>query len=154
MNQVTVNSQTYRIGKMPARTQFHVLRRLMPLLASVAPSATFLGLEKGEIDIDQFFGVLGPLSESLARMNDADLDFVINASLANVTRGVNGQWAPVLAVDGRSFMFEDMDMSVMLKLTIDAIKENYGNFFDLLDHAGLGLKAGPAAVDNQPESNG
>lgn len=156
MKTVGINGETYRLGKMPARTQFHVLRRIMPVMASLAPVAIALGLAKPEggagdepMEVDKFFGMIGPMAEGLARMADADMDFVINNVMAQTAKNVNGQWAPMLAPDGFTFMFQDMGMELMLQLTLAGIRENFGNFFDLLRLAGLAPQAGvePAATE-------
>lgn len=134
---VQVKEKSYQVGKLPARTQFHVLRRIAPLLAELVP---VVGIAK-QMDLAQatatdkieMFGPLfAPLAQALANLNDQDLDYVMNNCLARIERKEGERWAPILAPDGVQFMFPDIDMPVMLKLTVESIKENMGDFFELL----------------------
>lgn len=134
----TISGHTYRIGKMPARTQFHVLRRLGPILTSLERLPAILAAAKtSEMEerdkIAVFGSALGPLASALSSMPDADLDYVINCCLGACHRlQPDGKAAPVLAMDGVGIMFADIDMPAMLGLTMATIEENFVNFFDML----------------------
>ena len=65
-----------------------------------------------------------PVTMVLSQMRDEDVDYVFKTCLAYVKRqqGAAG-WAAVQSPNGL-MMFEDIDMNVMMKLTIAVIKEN------------------------------
>lgn len=134
----TINDHTYRIGKMPARTQFHVLRRLGPLLTSLERLPAILAMVKQAEMTDEdrvavFSSALGPLAQAMASMPDTELDYVLNACLSVCHRlGPDGKASPVLAMDGVGIMFADITMPAMLQLAMAVIEENFTNFFDML----------------------
>jgi hypothetical protein len=115
---VEIGGQKYRIGRIDARKQFHVARRLAPLLAGMS------GLTKG----GGFDALVGPLTAAISGMSDEDVDYVLDACLGVCQRiQPNGQGAPVIARSG-GMMFEDIDMGQMVQLAVKVIQENLGGF--------------------------
>lgn len=120
---LTIDTTTYSFGKLNALAQFHVLRRLAPVIASVGLSIPALQAMKGE----DFTVLLGPVSEILAKMPDEEADYVLFTCLAVVSREQDGgRYAAITA--GKKLMFEDIDMVLMLRLVVEVIKFNYGGF--------------------------
>lgn len=116
---VEVGGQKYRIGRIDARKQFHVARRLAPLLAgmSIVPDKSA-----------DFAAFLGPLSDALSAMPDKDVDYVLDICLGVCQRiQANDHPAPVMVRGG--LMFEDIDMGQMIQLAVKAIQENLSGFF-------------------------
>lgn len=111
-----IKGQQYRAGRLDAFKQFHVARRLAPLLGGIAKG--------GQGDFSAF---LQPMAEALAGMPDADCDFILNTCLAVVQRQQGNAWAPI--IKGKELMFEDIDMGSMIQITIKVIQENLGSFF-------------------------
>jgi hypothetical protein len=116
-----IAGNTYRAGKMPTFTQFHVSRRLAPVLSGLAVTA-------GE-EAANFAAFLQPIAEAVARMSDADCDFILDACLGVVQRQQGTSWAPVYVGAKQALMFDDIDMAVMLQLAAKVIQENLGGFF-------------------------
>jgi hypothetical protein len=117
---VEVGGHQYRVGRIDARKQFHVARRLAPLLA---------GMSSVPDKSAGFAAFLGPLTDALSGMSDEDVDYVLDTCLGVCQRiQTNGQGAPVIARGG-SLMFEDMDMGQMIQLAVKVIQENLGGFF-------------------------
>lgn len=117
---VEVGGQKYRIGRIDARKQFHVARRLAPLLAGMS------GLTDKNAG---FAALIAPLTDALSGMSDEDVDYVLDVCLGVCQRiQSNGQGAPVTARGG-SLMFEDIDMGQMIQLAVKVIQENLGGFF-------------------------
>lgn len=123
MSDIEFKGQHYRIGRMDARTQFHVSRRLAPLYASIGQAVT--SEQEGKNSLSAMFG---PIAEALSRMSDEDTDYVLDHCLAVVTRQQGTQFAPV-AARGGALMFDDIDMPTMMQLAIAVIQENIGGFF-------------------------
>lgn len=146
-----VKGEVYHIGKLAARTQFHVLRRIAPVLAGLVPVMNIVGTMKQATKEEkaQVFGsMFQPLAQALANMNDEDLDYVINNCCMRVSRQQNDKSAPIMAPNGSTFMFSDITMDVMLVLVVEVIKENMSGFFDLLP----GLLSDPESSPEAPAS--
>ena len=117
---ITIKEKTYRAGRMDARRQFHVVRRLAPIISGL----TDLAALKSDP-----MAALGPIAEALAAMKDEDADYILNACLEVTERQQPaGGWAKVMRQG--SLMFEDLDMADMLRLAGVALVENLGGFFD------------------------
>lgn len=117
---VEVGGFTYRIGKMPAREQFHVTRRLGPAIMGFLGSAASGG---------GIMGALGPIIDHLSKMSDEDSDYVLDHCLSVVHRSQpNGEWAKVRAPNG-ALMFEDIELPQLINLTRAVLMENLSGFF-------------------------
>lgn len=121
---LAINGQNYRAGKLNALAQFHVLRRLAPVLASIGMSLEQIQKFKTPED---FARVLGPISETLSQMPDEEANYVIFTCLAVTSREQgDGRFAPVTSKN--AIMFEDIDMAVMVRLVAEVLKENFLGF--------------------------
>lgn len=125
MSEITIAKNTYRIGKLNALQQFHVARRLAPVLATMGLSLRQLA-DGSKMSIDDFLPVLGPVTEILAHMTDEDSNYVIFSALSATERKQGDKWGPV--VNGVSLMFQDMDLPEMMRLVVEVLKENLGGF--------------------------
>lgn len=125
MSEITIAKQTYRIGKMNALQQFHVARRLAPILATMGLSLRQLA-DGSKMSIDDFLPVLGPVTEILARMSDEDSNYVIFSALAVSERKQGDKFAPVVV--SANLMFQDLDLPAMMRLVVEVLNENLGGF--------------------------
>lgn len=128
MNELTIDPFSYQIGKLPAMTQFHVVRRIGPVLAAMGVSIS-AALQVGKdlrADADMM-NIMATASDVMAKMSNDDAEYVIFACLAAVKRRQGDRWMQV--VTGRQFQFQDIDMQLMLRLTVEVLKENLAGFF-------------------------
>lgn len=125
MTKIEVNGHWYAIGKMGALTQFHVSRRIAPILAQLGISIHTLqtGMDK---DLTDFVPVLGPVTEMLSKMSDDDANYILFTCLGVVTRQQGEKFASVSA--GTNLMFDDIDMPTMLRLVVEVVRDNLGGF--------------------------
>ena len=147
--QFTVGDRTFSAGRMNARTQFHVLRRLAPLLDGVktlldAETLGKLARQGGQVQLaDMDFA---PLAGKLASLPDEDLDYVLNACLkVTEVRQEDGGFAPVSAANG-ALLFP-FGLAETLAIVWNVLRVNYADFFGSLPAA---LSAG----QKTPPSNG
>ncbi len=70
-----------------------------------------------------------PVSKIMAQMSDEDSNYIILTCLSVVRReDKGGKMAPVVTESGLFMFSQDMDMAVMLRLVVEVLKENLGNF--------------------------
>lgn len=121
-----VKGNTYQVSQLDAITQFHVVRRLAPVLGKM--TSLFEGEKAGQSE--NSLGALEPLSLAISEMSDEDANYCIFTLLKRVKRkqaqGLG--WAPVSS-SSRQLMFEDIDMSTMLQIVAKAIQFNFMDFF-------------------------
>lgn len=115
-----LDGHTYRVGKLDARAQFHIVRRLAPVLGELAPA-----LQGGQGG----FAALPAIAGAVAKLSDTDADYCIFGLLKVVSRKQpNGLgWGPVST--GELLMYDDIDMTKMLKLAWEALSFNMSGFF-------------------------
>ena len=121
--ELELDGHTYRVGKLDARAQFHIVRRLAPVLGELAPA-----LQGGKGGLD----ALPPIATAVAKLSDADADYCIFGLLKVVSRKQpNGLgWGPVATEN--LLMYDDIGMTQMLKLAWEALTFNMSGFFAVL----------------------
>jgi len=132
--------QTYRAGILDVKRQFHVTRRLSPLLVGLLESGIMdrvKAQKKEGMKPEDLFALLaevdlGPLLKSvttgLSTLPEEDVDYVLNACMRVVERKqITGGWAPLMR--GDLLMFEDLDMQVMLQIVWQVLEHSLSGFF-------------------------
>lgn len=145
MTELELQGITYRVGKLDAFKQLHVSRRIAPIIPPLIP--VFMEIAAGGTnpfeDSENLAESLQPFTDALANMKDSEAEYVIGTCLSVVQRK-NGQgWANVWNVQGNCSMFDDMDMSVMLPLVIQVVKDNLGSFMNGLLTKQANLESSP-----------
>lgn len=125
MKQIELNGINYQIGKLDALTQFHVTRRLLPILATAGIGVSQL---KGMKTVEDFMPLLGPITAIVASMSDDDSNYVIFTCLSVVKRQVTPESWANLTTPERKLMYQDLDMIMMLRLTFEVLRENLMGF--------------------------
>lgn len=125
--ETTINGAVYQVRKLTPYQQFHVARRLAPALWALSTMAD--GDTSGTLH-DKVLGALEPVAEILAKMTDADSEYILTTCLSVVYRQSGNSWGPV-APQGSAgaLMFDDITLPIMMRLTFEVLKENLGSFF-------------------------
>lgn len=145
MSQKTFDGVAYNIGNLDTFTQFHVGRRIMPIVGRVLPAIPIL-IAEGVTEEQRILLVAPMVAGELSQMTDADSEYVIHKCLAVVKRkDETGGWAKMM--DGRSLMFQDIKLNTMIGLVLAVIKENMGDFFTIEAlQASVQTSASPSAT--------
>jgi hypothetical protein len=132
---VQVKDARYQIGRLSAMQQFHLARRLAPVLAAMGISMAQLQ-RGGTADLSDFTEMLGPVADVLAKMSDEDANYIIYTALGVVTREQGpDKWAQVCVQS--NMMFADIQMPEMLRLVVETLQVNLLDFLQ-----GLGVETG------------
>lgn len=139
--EVTIGKHLYRSARLDARKQFHVGIKIGPAYAALSvararasaaiqPVVEAEGEEAGDraasIAMAEVFKVI---AEALAAMSEKDLDFILNACLSVVQRQEGAVWANVMAPNGALMFEKEMNFPILMRLTMEVIKEDLGGFF-------------------------
>ncbi len=108
---IDLGGSVYTVVKLSAMQQFHVTRRLGPLLAAAKGSGTLQGLTDG-----------------LAKLPDAEAEYILFGLLAGIRKKEAGGlgFAP-LVVDGR-LMYQNISLPDMLQLAYKSFMVNLQGF--------------------------
>ena len=136
-----VGEHTYRSGTIPAMQQFHVGRRLAPVLPAfrdLIPIAGMLQSMSGAMkegkplsreDVTEIALAVEPVVKAFASLSDADCEYVLAATLG-VTQRQQGQiWAPVWSKSANALMFDDLDAAGMLQIAAIVLMGSFQRFF-------------------------
>ncbi|WP_011298553.1 phage tail assembly chaperone [Cupriavidus necator] len=144
--EIELASNRYSIGRLNAMQQFHVSRRIAPIIPALIPVYMRMQASGKPLteDLDGLATALQPLADGLAALKDDDAEYVIGTCLSVVQRQQATGWARVWS--GKESMFDDMDLSVTLPLVIQVISANLGPFINglLTSQASSPASAAPA----------
>lgn len=136
--ELSLGGHEYRTGRLDAFQQFHIARKIAPVLAAFARAAAdspelLPSPESPASDDISLAKVIGPIADALSSMPDKDAESVVAICLSVCTRSAGAnQWSRVMS-PGNSprLMFEDLTLTEMMGITINTITENMGSFFDM-----------------------
>jgi hypothetical protein len=145
MAECEINGVKYSTGQLNARMQWNITRRISPIISEVlpalrqyteapiiVPSANGALPDDGQARADadeRLITVLQPFMDALSKLTDEQSDYIIDTCLKVATRARpdNSGWTKLMTPDGQ-FLFADVDMRVMLELTVRTIMDNLSDF--------------------------
>lgn len=133
-----LNGKKYKLHKLDAFKQFHVVRRLSPILGDLISVAPKLSKVAPEQMGDEHYAMLTPILNGLAKLSDADSNFVLISLLSSIEmqQTAMGGWARVATDSG--LMFQDLELPTLLQLAGRAFQYNLQSFFTLLPQTSPG----------------
>jgi len=143
MAEVFIDGNNYRTGKLNAMTQFHVVRRLLPVVSAFGDIPN--DPKTGKPDETQF---LPAMIKAVSHLSDDDCEFVIAKCLQVCLRQQGQNWSPVWNMTVNRLQFEDIDMTGMLNLTAATLGENLAGFFPALPQSSTAEASQPNAPLN------
>lgn len=140
MDEINVGPHRYMVGRLDAFAQFHVSRRIAPVVPTLLPvlaefsknevqAALASAQSADQVEITAFSGLgvaVMPFAEALAQMSDDNADYVIKTCLSVVKRVTDGGLSAVSRQG--NLMFDDLDLSALLPLVIAVLRSSLGNF--------------------------
>ena len=134
-NDMTIGGVEFKFSKLDAFKQFHITRKVGPVLADLLPamkSAKAIQSQENMSEEDKFdkmAELADPLLKGLAKLSDADSEFILNGLLYSVEmkQAVTGNWARVS--DGKMMMIQNLELPVILQLAGKAFVYNLAGFF-------------------------
>ncbi len=128
----------FQIGRMDLFKQFHVGRKVAPILARMAAAGKDFMALSGTKDVGDeklseaeklqaTVALVQPIAEGLSELDDKDSEFVLMNLLAAVEIKQGDHWAKLATPT--TLMFQDMELPVLLQLAGRVFAENLGGFF-------------------------
>ncbi|WP_281659640.1 phage tail assembly chaperone [Microvirgula aerodenitrificans] len=159
MAEFEIKGVNYRAGKIPARIQFHLTRKLSPLLPGLVPlvfsvikgggpkqgePASLVAIRSLMADPDGMAKLIAPVADAFAALPDDHADFIIDTCLSVVARQQGNSWASAMASNG-AMMFDDMDLPTIMQVVVRVLTDNLGNFIPGL-HTSQTVAGDPSAA--------
>lgn len=124
--------QVYKTGRLDARKQYHVARKIAPALFSLQSARARVrvtpGAESDQEVEDVLVEITGAVARALSEMKTEDADYIIDTCLSVCERKQAGGWQKVLHSNGH-FLFDDLGVTDLIQLSVAVIRENLGSFF-------------------------
>lgn len=139
-NEFQIGDRKFKCGKLDAFRQFHIVRRIGPLLSDLFPALA--GIAKTQKKLEQLSEddkfqeiaeAIGPIMEGFAKLSDADSEYVLYRLLSAVEvqqPEFNNAWAKV-ATDTQLVM-QNLELPVLLQAAGRSLMFNMSGFFALL----------------------
>lgn len=130
-----VQGVKFQLRKIDAMRQFHIVRRLGPILGEILPAAKKLKVDDSGLTEDQKFeqiiDVIQPIMDGLSRLSDKDADYVLLnlLSAAEMHQAATNSWAQI--VKGDHYMVNTLDLPTMLQVAGRAFAFNLAGFFSI-----------------------
>lgn len=124
----TIGEHHYQAERVPALQQFHITRRLAPLVGQVVPVLNALkdkGAESGMAAIE-------PMAAALATMSDADANYVLFGLLRYAKRVMPGGLGLAPVVVGEQINHMDITMLQMVQIAWQVLRYNMADFMAAL----------------------
>jgi hypothetical protein len=128
-----VGSFKFKLSKINAMAQFHVVRRishLIPILIPVFEKAQKIQGKEGLSETEKFSQIAAeakPFLEGLSAMSDQESEKVLFSLLSSVETNRNGGWAKV--ANDKMLFFQDFELPVLLQCAGRAFMYNLTSFF-------------------------
>ncbi len=127
----------FQLVKIDAMKQFHIMRRIGPILADMVQGFQSITKAKDEkLSEEQMLAAFGKLAEpvmgGLAKLPDADADFVLMSLLSSVEvyQAQFSNWSRIS--NGTSIAMQDIELPILLQAAGKALMYNLSGFFALL----------------------
>ena len=146
--EITVGKEAYRIGQLGAMEQFHVYRRLVPILSSLATIMMIKSPTRQTTASDEelFARGLVAMAGVLSTMKDDDVDHVVLSCLKVCKRKQGETWAPMLSAS-KHIMMEDVSLPELLELVSAVLQSQEGL-------AAFFSKVVPSSIQDAPVETG
>lgn len=133
-----IGNQNFKLSKIDAFKQFHVVRRITPILAELLPTmknvsdVKALETMSNDAKLEKMAAFVGPIMQGLSKLSDADADFVLLGLLASVEvqQEPAKNWARI-AQNGM-MMIQDFELPALLQIAGRAFMFNLSGFFGAL----------------------
>lgn len=130
-----IGTRKFKLNKMDAFKQFHIVRRIAPILADMLPAVSdaqkLMKQKEGESESEKLEGlskIIGPIMNGLSKLSDEDSNRVLFGLLSSVEiQQSTGNWAKV-ATDSM-LMMQDLELPILLQIAGKAFMYNLSDFF-------------------------
>lgn len=128
-----IGGRKFKLCKIDAFKQFHIVRRIGPIMSELLPAVASMAKQKGARklsdaeSLEQAGKVFAPIMNGLSKLSDEDADRVLFGLLSSVeVQQSAGNWAKV-STDSM-LMMQDMDLPTLVQAAGKAFMYNLGSF--------------------------
>lgn len=151
-----VNGKNYRADKMDAIKQLHLVRKIGPIIAKIAPNFSGpQGMESSGTDpvplpgaqsLSDVIKLIEPVLDAIHDMDDADVNYILKLTGSVTSREeAPGKWIPIWNQRAGMLQFQDITLQALVQIILTSIQENVGDFLGGSPLPSTGLALGQRA---------
>lgn len=129
-----IQGRKFKLGRLDAMKQFHIVRRMGPILSDLLPAMKDIAGSKNfeaqgeEQKLETIAKFVAPISTGLSKLTDDDANLVLYGLLSSVeVQQSAGNWAWVATP--KMIMIQDLELPVLIQLAGRAFMHNLSSFF-------------------------
>ena len=125
----SIDNKDFRAGKLDAFKQFHLSRKIAPVIPSLIP--LFMQISKDNDltkDLDLLAELLQPFADGIADLSDESSEYIMATCLSVVKMKQGETWVPIWNNSGKVCMFDDIDLGMMMRICMQVIQDSLGSF--------------------------
>ncbi len=131
----TIGSREFKLSKINALLQYHLIRRLSPILSDLMPAMKEMSKiqDKKELTEEDQFDLMAkfaePVLSGFSKLSDVDSEKVLIGLLTavEIKQSEHGNWAKIS--NGTQIMFMDLELPILLQAAGRAFMFNMKGFF-------------------------
>jgi hypothetical protein len=132
----TIKEHEYLSNKLNALQQAHLMRRLLPIVSSLAGLAKLSSGPDGKVSTEIAKDAFSPIANALSELSDESFNYIVNLCMGSVMRKDSERYVPAWNKHALLPQYEDIDLGVMLLIIGNVIQDNLSGF----------LPAGPSPL--------
>lgn len=132
-----IGGKRFKLRKLNAFKQFHVVRRVAPLLADLLPVMGSIQKitkpDNGKTEAEKFeesAKILAPIMTGFSKLSDQDSEFLLYGLLSSIEMQNGNVWSKVATEN--ILMMQDLELPILLNLAGRAFMFNLSGFFSVL----------------------
>jgi hypothetical protein len=127
-----VGNRKFKLNKIDAFKQFHIVRRIGPILSELIPVAQKLSKLSAEQMNESQFESIAPILTGISKLSDEDANKVLLGlcSAVEMFQPASNSWSRVATDAG--LMFHDLEFPTLLQIAGRAFQYNMAGFFAAL----------------------
>lgn len=129
-----INGKNYKLNKIDAMSQFHIVRMISPIMGDLMPAmknVTKVTSSEEMSESEKFNAIAeigAPILNGISKLSKKDSEYVLFGLLASVEmQQEHGNWARMASEAG--LLFQNIELPVMLQAAGRAFAYNMSGFF-------------------------
>lgn len=128
-----LGGRKFQISKINALDQFHIARRMGPILADIVPIIQQLNKKKLDTlsedeKLDSFGKLASPFMVGLAKLSDEDAEIVLFGLLSCAEiQGASGAWMKI--TNKKLLLAQDLELPHLINIAGHSFMHNISGFF-------------------------
>jgi hypothetical protein len=146
MVEFSIKEVRYQTHKMDVFKQAQVMRKLLPIVASLAGLSKLRPAAPGQpLDPEMLKESFEPIANALSGLSDETFQYILESCVKVVKRSDGDRWVNLWNEQAKALQYQDLDLMTLIQIMSQVISENLGGFFP----AGPSSLAAPPTMGQQ-----